>query len=489
MRGITFLVSLAVLASVSSQATSPLADAVERRDSSDVKQLLAKKDLVNSPQPDGMTALLWAAYHDDLKTGTSLIKAGANPNAKNRYGVTALSLTCQNGNGEFVKLLLDAGADPSARLNGGESPLMTAARTGRPEAVKHLLNAGAAVNTTEHRGQTALMWAAAEGNTEVVTMLLEAGADKSISLRSGYNALFFAVREGRTEAALKLINSGMDVNGVMDVKSGGAKAPRKRTSPLILAVENGHFETATALLKIGADPNDQRSGFTPLHTLTWVRKPDRGDNAAGEPAPIGSGIMTSLQMASVLVKHGADINTRLNGGSAKRGHLNYKGVTPFHLAANKADVPYMQQLLKLGADPTITNVDNTPPLLVAAGFDTHAPEEEAGTQEESIEAVKLLLSLGADINATDKNGQTVMHGAAYASWPKMAHLLNERGADINIWNKKNKYDWTPLIIAQGFRPGNFKPETATIKAISEIMLAHGVKPPHPPKRKGGSWEE
>jgi len=126
---------------------------------------------------------------------------------------------------------------------------------------------------------------------------------------------------------------------------------------------------------------------------------------------------------------------------------------------------------------------------VAAGFDTRAPEEEAGTEDEAMEAVQLLLSLGADINAVDKNGETVMHGAAYASWPNMARLLVERGADIKVWNRKNKAGWTPLLIAQGFRPGNFKPETSTIETISKIMLEHGVQPPPPPARKDGPWTE
>ncbi len=72
-----------------------------------------------------------------------------------------------------------------------------------------------------------------------------------------------------------------------------------------------------------------------------------------------------------------------------------------------------------------------------------------------------------------------MHGAAYKSLPEMVAFLAENGADIKLWNRKNKYGWTPLLIAQGHRPGNFKPSAETIAAIQNVMRAAGVKPPEP----------
>ena len=108
-----------------------------------------------------------------------------------------------------------------------------------------------------------------------------------------------------------LLKAGVDVNETMQPRKSSGKGPRKGMSPLILAVENGHFELAEALLDAGADPNDQRSGFTALHTLTWVRKPNRGDGDDGDPAPIGSGNLSSLQFVRKLVQHGADVNARL----------------------------------------------------------------------------------------------------------------------------------------------------------------------------------
>src|SRR5205085_5777161 len=144
---------------------------------------------------------------------------------------------------------------------------------------------------------------------------------------------FFAVRQGRKDAALALLKAGADVNGVMQPRKPNGKGPRPGTSPLLLAVENGHFELAVALLEAGADPNDQRSGFTALHTITWVRKPNRGDGDDGDPAPIGSGNLGSLQFARKLVAHGADVNARLRTGKSGKGILSRKGATPFLLAA------------------------------------------------------------------------------------------------------------------------------------------------------------
>jgi hypothetical protein len=91
--------------------------------------------------------------------------------------------------------------------------------------------------------------------------------------------------------------------------------------------------------------------------------------------------------------------------------------------------------------------------------------------------VELALDLGGDINAVDDNGETAMHGAAYKSLPKVVQLLADKGARIDVWNRKNKYGWTPLEIAEGYRVGNFKPSAETIAAIHQVMRAAGIAPP------------
>ncbi len=477
----TFAILLAAGSVRAAEAT--LANAVESKNTAAVKALLVESADVNAPQVDGMTALHWAAWHDDVETAKRLVAAGANAKAANRYGVTPLALACTNGNAELVELLLAAGADPNAALEGGETALMTASRTGRLGPVKALIAKSAEVNARERKGQTALMWAAAEGHTQVVDALLAAGADYRTTLKSGFTALLFAVREGRTETALRLLAAGVDVNEHLHPTRGSGKA----TSPLILAVENGHFELAVALLKAGADPNDRPAGYAALHAVTWVRKPIRGD---GDPPPIGSGHLSSLDIVRALAEHGADLDVRLEKGESGRGRFTTTGSTPFLLAARAADPPLMRLLKELGANIGLGNADNCPPLLAAAGVGALGDgDEAAGTEEEAVEAVRLLLEWGADVNAVDDKGETALHGASYQSRTSLVPLLNERGADIRVWNQKNKAGWTPLAIAQGHRPGNFRLAPETIAAIERIMRAKGIEPPPPPPREIRKWYE
>jgi uncharacterized protein len=468
-----------------SAADAPLADAAQKRDWPAVAALIEKKVDLNQEQADGMTALHWATYHDDAECMKQLIAAGADAKAANRYGVTPLALACTSGNSEIVEALLAAGADPKATLPGGETLLMTAARTGRLGPVKLLIARGADVNAREVKGQTALMWAAAEGHVEVVDALLKAEADFRTPLPSGFTPLFFAVREGRSDVVFRLVAAGCDINEPMRPERRFGSARTKATSPLLLAVENGHFELAASLLNAGADPNARPAGFAALHAIAWVRKPIRGD---GDPPPIGSGRISSLEMVRQLVAYKADLNARMERGESGRGRFTTTGSTPFVLAARACDVPLMRLLLELGADPQLANADNSTPLLAASGVGALGDgDESAGTEEEAVEACRMLLDLGADINAVDKNGETAMHGAAYQNRWQLVDLFEDRRADINVWNQKNKWGWTPLMIAQGHRPGNFRPEPESIAAIEKVMRAHGLTPPKPVPREVRTW--
>jgi ankyrin repeat protein len=472
-------VTLSVCASISVSAQSPLADATEKSDRAAIRTLLKQRTDVNAPQADGMTALHWAAYRGDLETAKALVEAKAKATVTNRYGVTPLSLACENGNGPMVELLLERGADPNTTLRGGETVLMTAARTGKPGPINALLKHGADVNAKERRGQTALMWAAADGHTEVAGLLIKAGAEIRATLPdSGFTPFFFAARDGHIDVVRALLKAGVGVNEAMEPHRPPAKGPAKGTSALLLAMENGYYELAQMLLDAGADPNDQRSGFTPLHVMTWVRKPPRGEDQ-GAPPPPELGNISSLPFIRELVKRGADVNAGLANGKGGLGKFNTKGATPFLMASATADVPYMRLLLELGANPSIANVDNCTPLIAACGIHVGSDQatEVAGEEPEVLEAAQLLLQLGADVNAVDANGETAMHGAALKNLPKVVQFLADNGAKIEIWNKKDKFGSTPLMFAQGYRPGNFKPSFETVDAIYKVMLAAGVAPP------------
>lgn len=453
---------------------APLADALENKDRQTALQLIKSKKGINTTQADGMSPLHWATYHDDTELALQLLESGAKADLQNRYGVAPIYSACQNGNVKIVQALLKRGVDPNTSLKGEEA-ILTAARTGSPEVIKALLDAGARVNAYEHRQQTALMWAAAEGNLDAVKVLIDAGADIHKSLESGYTPLLFAVREGHQEVVHELLKAGIDINHPAKPKKG--RLPNGST-PLTLAIENGHFTLAASLLKAGANANDMRTGYSPLHILSWVRKPDGGDAPDDLPPPDGSGPISSLQFAQVLVDHGAQINARLKGGKS-----DWKGATPFYLAAWTADLGLMRKLVELGADPLINSTNKSTPLMAATGIGRKMEDASAGTEEEILASAKYLLDLGVAIDAVNTSGETAMHGAAYKNLPAVITYLDQQNADPKIWHKRNKRGSTPYLIAAGYRPGNFKPSYETMAAIKKVLDRHGIEPNETPPKK------
>jgi ankyrin repeat protein len=369
-------------------------------------------------------------------------------------------LASSNTHAGLVELLLRAGADPNTAGADGETALMTAARAGVVENVKALLLSGADVNASERwRSQTALMWAAAEGHADVIKTLLEVRVDLKAKSRNGFTALLFAAREGHIDAARALLDGGANLDESLSVNSnetaGGVAVGQKEASlnAFLLASGNAHFEMAAFLLDRGANPNDAPRGWTALHQVSWVRK--MGEAGSNDPPPEGSGNMGSLEFVKKLVAAGADVNAKVTSRRLPVGssRLNFIGATPFFLAARTADVDLMKLLRELGANPLTATTEQTTPLMVAAGVGSSLPGEEPGTEAEALEAVKLTLEWGGDLNTVDLNGDTAMHGAAYKHLPKVAQSLGDAGARAEIWNRKNKAGFTPIDIAAGIQRG------------------------------------
>lgn len=452
-------------------ADAPLPDAAQVHDWQRLSGLLEEGADPRASQPDGMTALHWAALHGNEQATAELLARGAEADAATRYGVTPLAIACRAGHAEIVNQLLEAGGDANRESPGGETPLMTAARNGEAAIIRALANAGAAVDATERGGQTALMWAASAGNLAAVDALLDAGAAPDVASRGGFTALMFAARDGRLPVVNRLLEAGVNVNAALGKSGGGnERGPRARTSPLLFAVESGHFELALRLVDAGADPNDQASGFAPLHVLSWVRRPELGDNPRGDPPPRGSGSVPALEFVAQLVERGANVNLRLVSGKAGAAELSPKGATPFLLAAKTVDLPLMQALLDAGADPSVTTADGTTPLMAAAGVGAKSVGEHPGTEAEVLAAVRMLVQLGADVNAVDAKRQTAMHGAAYRNYPEVVALLAELGADPKVWNIKNHHGSTPIEVAEGKRPGSLKPSPLTVAALHAALV-------------------
>ena len=256
-------------------------EAAKNQDREAVRTLLRQHADVNARQPDGATALAWAAHWDDLETVNLLIAAGAKLDAANDYGVTPLWLASSNRSAAMVETLLKAGANPNLPLWTGETPLMTAVSGGNMEVVKSLLAHGANVNVAEpRRGQTALMWAVAYEKPEIAKLLIEKGADVrarthpyqadgftpmvingyagdlQATPEGGYTPLLFAARVGDMETAKLLVEKGANPN----------EASPEDGNTLVLASAGGFEELALFLLDKGADPNSKDSnGLTPLH--------------------------------------------------------------------------------------------------------------------------------------------------------------------------------------------------------------------------------
>ena len=483
-------------------------------------------------QPARVTTPLHRAVEgDDAAEVARLIRSGANIKAIDRYGVAPISLACARGNTDIVELLLQAGADVNTALPEGETCLMTAAGTGSLRTVKALLVRGANVNAVESwKGQTALMWAAAEGHAPVVDALIEAGADVHARSKAGFTPLLFAVRQGSVAAVRSLLKAKADVNDVAKAaaisSNSTAKPVTDATSALAMAVINAHYEVAGVLLENGADPNVPDARGSILHALAWMRKPGA---AGGDQAPPQSNGLDSLGLAESLLTHGANPNVRIawqeipfdrDDGEVKsppnirvgRDYISLVGATPFYLAAKNGDVELMRLLAKYGADPLLPTVQNVTPLMAAAGLGTWAGETPGplnGTPEvERLEAVKLAIALGNDINAVADfgdfpiagdpiklftsypenleklpkealgdmrwSGSTALHGAATTNQQSIVRYLVENGAKLDA---RNKLGWTPLMVAEGGQFGATVKEFPDAAAlIRKLMTERGMNP-------------
>ena len=435
-RGLMALGSAVVLLGAGGRDIPPLVAGAKDADWDAVRTLVGQGVDVNTAYADGTTALHWASYWDNVEIADLLIRAGADVNAATDLGVTPLWPASQNGSASMVQRLLEAGGDPGAALLSGETLVMTAARSGSPDLVRGLLTAGADPNASATRGQTALMWAAGQDHSGVVEVLLEYGAD--VLARSevrtqlmktdkaqesnpdytgwvtqgGNTALVFAARSGNLRSVELLVEAGAEVN----------QTAAFGISATITAVHSGDARLVEYLLEHGADPNSADAGYTALHAAIL-----RGNEAA----------------VRALLAHGAGPSARVQKATPTRRqseeyhfHQAFVGATPFWLAARFSQPDVMRLLLEYDVDPLFVHDVSYPAgnrarqfveregaitALMAAvgmgggrfrGFYRPAPNEAESVM---LEAVRIAVEAGVDVNATDAYDRTAVDAARYES--------------------------------------------------------------------------
>lgn len=403
-----------------------------RTDATRLEQLLAAGADVNAPQADGATALHWAAYRDDVASVRRLLAAGADATAQNRAGATPLALASIAGNAEMIRLLLEAGADANARSPNGETPLMIAARTGAVAALETLLASGADVNAVERlRGTTALMWAAAYRNASAVRVLVAHGADVT--------AASSVVPRGRAPYLAPSARARIE-----DALTGAG-----RLGPSAIPVDLGPDDGDEAGRPVRAAPASApvAPAAAPPPRSELVR--DWG----GLTALIFAAREGDIESARVLIDAGANVN-----------QTSEYGWTPLLTATQNRYYRLGKFLLERGADPNITNKGGWNPLYIATDnrnieggdYPTRRPDLD------HLEYIELLLDYGADPNARMRSstetrtifthqwlfedGATPFLRAAQSGDLTLMRLLLERGADPSIRTEDGA---TALMVAAG----------------------------------------
>lgn len=457
---------------VAQESGAILADLIEANDRVAALERIDAGADVNAPQSDGTRPIHWAVYRVDYELLEALIARGADLDVRNTFGATPIAQAAGIGDLRMVDMLIGGGADPDGANPDGQTALMLAIRTGEIEVVRSLIDAGADVNAAEtFRNQTPLMWAATSGPNagEMVRMLIDAGADVTPRAMyidwptqitaepraqyrpvGGLTALLYAARDGCADCVEALLDAGADID----------RPTPEGVTPLLIALDNDHYEVAELLLDRGANPGLwDWWGRTALYVTVDRQACDLG---SGRNCGRVNGASTArMAIVESLLAAGVDPNPQLNfhrpsrGGNSGRfvDPLLGTGATPLSRATMAGDVELVRALLDAGGDPNI-NVMGLTPFLIAAGVGpghvggTGLAAETSAGGPVNVELMELLLAHGADVNdqitgtttysmritrAPSRNeGRTALHIAAEEGDVDRVRYLLEQGADPAI---------------------------------------------------------
>jgi ankyrin repeat protein len=429
--GLVGVVALSLSVMLSAAGTAPVADAVMKRDADAVRTLIKAGADVNAAQGDGMTALHWAARNGDVELTRVLLFAGANVKASTRLGgYTPLLLAAQQGHSAVIAALITAGSDVKAANALGTTPLMLAAASGDAQSVTMLVENGAEIEAKEKTfGQTPLMFAAAANRPDAIAALIKAGADlkatskvNNVGNLSGPEQEFLAAASG----------SGNQAGGNGQGRNGQVVAPGAQAPPAAGGGGGGGFGR-------GGNPNAKAGIDRPYFYNELIGA--QGGATALLLATRGG----YTDAAKMLVAAGANVN-QISAGDR---------TSPLLIATINGHFDLGMWLLEQGANPNLAAHNGVTPLYAALNV-TWAPralypQPRAFNQQRVtyLEFMKALLDKGADPNArltrkvwyseynfdlagVDEIGATPLWRAAFAGDVPAMALLMERGADPNI---------------------------------------------------------
>jgi ankyrin repeat protein len=487
-----------------------LVEATRLGDTATARALIERGADVNASSADGTSALHWAVHRGDEEMSRLLIRHDARVDDVNRYGLAPLHVAAAEGRSKLVQLLLEAGASTSLRGRNGETALLMAARKGCADCVQSLLAKKSDVNVRDEAFDlTALALAAWSGSVESVTHLIHAGADVNAPTRLGPEPKFVEPNAGRASHGDGILRGGVPERGSRPPRAGqmtplhyaareghtavakllvenGARIEQPEANgvrPLLLAIMNDRTDTARYLIEQGADVNaDDWYGRTPL----WAAVDIRNVELDGELNTQFADRTGALEIIRLLLARGANPNARtresppgriwlMQGGSLS--WVDFTGQTPFLRAALAGDVTTMRLLLDHKADPHIATFGGTTALMAAAGVNWVYFQTFDEGQDRLLQAVKLCVSLGQDVNAANSMGIRAIHGAANRGSDAIVKYLVEQGARLDAKDKQGRspYTWAAGVFLATHAA---VPKPSTMRLIEELCRSKSQRCSH-----------
>jgi ankyrin repeat protein len=423
-------------------ALTPLHMAAESGDAAVIEALLKAGAKADAANESGTTPLMIASASGSTAAVATLLAHEADVNAReNTYGQTALFFAAARDRAEVVRLLLSKGADAKVKTTVRKLERISVGVNGEVLDDKKNPQAGAKKDATsasakpvEHGKEEAAKKPAAKPDDKVKDAYGFTVADRKKRVYGtqqigGMTALLVAARDGQRNAVSALLDAGDDINQTSDTDHATA---------LILALINGHYDLAQLLLERGADPKLATSdGVAPLFAVidvqwsphTWYPQP-----------VIANEHITYLDIVKNLLQRGANPNATIAKRLWFRSFANdetwfdVEGSTPFLRAALASDLAAMQLLVEHGADPNLATKSNDTPLMAAAGIGW-AAYWTSNAPTARLDAVKYCLDHGANVNAKDVKGYTALHGAAFRGDNETVKYLISVGADVHATAK------------------------------------------------------